>query len=78
MSKYHCSIRLVIRISIISSVLITTGCARNGEFSKEGAYEILRGINKSQDTTIYDKSKEDVNYQEYERRRQSILIEEEK
>jgi len=60
-------------VLLIFSVIISSGCARNGEFSKEGAYEILRGINNSQDTTIHDEPKEDVDYREYERRRESVL-----
>ena len=78
MSKFHRSIRILILMLLINSVPITTGCARNGEFSKEGTYEILRGINKSQHTSIYNETNDDMSYQEYERNRESILVEERK
>jgi hypothetical protein len=77
-SKCICSFQLIVLISLINAVFITTGCARDGKFSKEGAYEILRGRNKTQDITIDDEPREDETYHEYERRRQSVLKEEDK
>lgn len=72
MKKNHSPATSVTLIFILLSIMVMSGCTRNGEFSKEGAYEILKGMNNSQNTTTYDEPQEDMDFQEYERRRQSI------
>jgi hypothetical protein len=60
-------------LTLLLTIFILSGCSRKGEFSKEGAYEILRGISNSQHPTRYnEEKKEEIDYQEYERKLQSM------
>ncbi len=59
--------------SILSVVIIIAslnGCAKEGGFSKEGAYEALRSFDKSHNPSIDNGSQDDMSYREYENLRE--------
>ena len=60
-------IREIIFLVII--LVLLNGCARNGEFSTEGAYEALKSIDRSDNPSIGNEDQKYMTYREYERLR---------
>ena len=61
--------------SLILPILLLSllgACSREGKFSREGAYEMLRSINKSRNADIERPIGKEMDYREYERLRKDV------
>jgi len=75
MKQYDFSMTALIQVVFLILLIVLSGCARNGKFSKEATYEILQEIGKGRDATIDNTPREEMGYQEYERERKKIFEE---
>ena len=61
--------------SLILPILLLSqlgACSRDGKFSTEGAYEVLRSIERSQNPDIEHPIGKEMDYREYERLRKDV------